>query len=277
MIPSRLVIITDLDGTLLDQQTYSYEAAVPAIGKLKSLGIPLILCSSKTGGEISALWKELSLKDPFIVENGGAIYCPARYFPFSLPAFKSKRSFRVLELGTDVRTLRQVLAEAAADCHATVKSFGTMSVEEICALTGLMKDQATLARKREYDEPFLIDGGDRERLFRILIGKGLTVTHGDRFFHLLGSHSKGKAVRTLLDLYRQRDPSFVSVGLGDSANDLPFLMQVDRPVLVRKKDGSWDTEVTAAISGIERTRAVGPQGWREAVERILTEAGGSSL
>ena len=84
-------------------------------------------------------------------------------------------------------------------------------------------------------------------------------------------------MRTLLDLYRQRDPSFVSVGLGDSANDLPFLMQVDRPVLVRKKDGSWDTEVTAAISGIERTRAVGPQGWREAVERILTEAGGSSL
>jgi mannosyl-3-phosphoglycerate phosphatase len=277
LIPSRLVIITDLDGTLLDQESYSYEAAAPAIEKLKSVGIPLILCSSKTSSEMSPLWKELSLKDPFIVENGGAIYCPARYFSFPLPAFRSKRSFKVLELGTDVRTLRQVLAEAAAHCQTTVKSFGTMSVEEISALTGLTRDQAALARKREYDEPFLIDGGDRERLFRILIGKGLTVTHGDRFFHLLGSHGKGEAVRTLLDLYRQRDPNLVSVGLGDSTNDLPFLMQVDRPVLVRKKDGSWDAAVTAAISGIERTHTVGPQGWREAVEKILTEAGGSLL
>jgi mannosyl-3-phosphoglycerate phosphatase len=277
LIPSRLVIITDLDGTLLDQESYSYEAAAPAIGKLKSRGIPLILCSSKTGSEMLPLWKELSLKDPFIVENGGAIYCPARYFPFPLPAFRSKRSFKILELGTDVRTLRQVLAEAAAHCRTTVKSFGTMSVEEVSALTGLTRDQAALARKREYDEPFLVDGGDRERLFRILIGKGLTVTHGDRFSHLIGSNSKGKAVRTLLDLYRQRDPNVVSVGLGDSANDLPFLMQVDRPVLVRKKDGSWDAAVTAAISGIERTQSVGPQGWREAVEKILTEAGGSLL
>ena len=273
MISSRLVILTDLDGTLLDQESYSYEAAVPAVGKLKSLGIPIILCSSKTGSEISSLWKELALGDPFIVENGGGIYCPPRYFPFSLPAFKSKRSFKVLELGTDVRALRQVLVETAAYCHTPVRSFGAMSVEGICAMTGLTRDQVTLARKREYDEPFLVDGGDRERLFRALIGKGFTVTHGDRFFHLTGNHSKGNAVKILLDLYRQRDSGFMSVGLGNSANDLPLLMQVDRPVLVRKMDGSWDTEVAVAIPGIERTHAVGPQGWREAVEKILTEAG----
>jgi len=270
---SHLIIITDLDGTLLDPQTYSYEASLPAIERLKSLQIPLILCSSKTRGEVAPLWHALGLTHPFIVENGGAIYCPPRYFSFTLPGFKSKRSFKVLELGTDVRTLRRVLTETAAHCHATVKSFGTMSVEDICALTGLTRDQAALAAKREYDEPFLVDGGDRERLFRALIGKGFTVTHGDRFFHLIGNHSKGKAVRILLDLFRQRDPSFMSVGIGDSANDLPLLVEVDRPVLVRRGDGSWNTVVAVAIPGIERTQAIGPQGWRELVEKILTEGG----
>jgi hypothetical protein len=47
--------------------------------------------------------------------------------------------------------------------------------------------------------------------------------------------------------------------------------------LVRRADGGWDTEVATAIPGIERTQAVGPLGWRQAVEKILAEAGGSSL
>lgn len=271
MTPSGL-IITDLDGTLLDEKTYSYEASLPAIQRLKSIGVPVILCSSKTHGEILPLWKELALKDPFIVENGGAIYSPTGYFPFPLPGFKSQRSFKVLELGTDVGTLREVLAETADRCHATVKSFGTMSVDEICALTGLTRDQATLALKREYDEPFLIEGGDRERLFRALIGKGFTVTRGDRFFHLIGGHEKGKAAKILLDLYRRRDSAAMSIGLGDSVNDLPLLIQVDRPILIRRPDGSWDPEVLRTMPQIERTREIGPEGWREAIEKIL--AGG---
>jgi mannosyl-3-phosphoglycerate phosphatase len=267
---SRLIVITDLDGTLLDENTYSYQASLPAIQGLKSLGVPLILCSSKTHGEILPLWKELALKDPFIVENGGAIYCPTRYFPFRLPGFKSRRPFKVLELGTDVGTLREVLAQTADRCHATIRSFGTMSVEDICALTGLTRDQATLALKREYDEPFLIERGDREGLFRILIGKGFTVTGGDRFFHLMGGHEKGKAVKILLDLYRRMDSAVMSMGLGDSANDLPLLLQVDRPILVRKTNGSYDPEVLREMPQVELTQAMGPHGWREAIEKVLS-------
>lgn len=271
MTPSAPIVITDLDGTLLDERSYSCQASLPAIQRLKLAGIPLILCSSKTYSEILPLWKELALKDPFVVENGGAIYCPRRYFPAPLPGFKSRDSFRVLELGTDVLTLRRVLAETAARCRAKVRSFGTMEVDEIRALTGLTRDQAALAAKRQYDEPFLIEGGDGERLFRALAGKGLTVTRGDRFFHLIGGHEKGRAVRILLGLYGRGDGAAVSVGLGNSANDLPLLREVDRPILIRRADGSWDAEVTASIPGIQRTAAIGPHGWREAMEKVLTE------
>jgi mannosyl-3-phosphoglycerate phosphatase len=76
----RLIVFTDLDGTLLDQVTYSYRASLPALRKLQALKMPVILCSSKTRAEIEPLWRELILEDPFIVENGGAIYFLPEYF-----------------------------------------------------------------------------------------------------------------------------------------------------------------------------------------------------
>ncbi|MGA0327631.1 MAG: hypothetical protein ACO3OK_11595, partial [Limisphaerales bacterium] len=43
----RWVVVTDLDGSLLDHHTYSFEAALPALSVLKEEGIPLILNTSK--------------------------------------------------------------------------------------------------------------------------------------------------------------------------------------------------------------------------------------
>ncbi|MFQ5904658.1 MAG: HAD-IIB family hydrolase, partial [Candidatus Binatia bacterium] len=136
----RLVVITDLDGTLLDQETYSYEASLPAIRRLLSLHIPLILCSSKTSSEIVALWEELGLRDPFISENGGAIYLPPNYFRFPVQGARPKGPLETLELGTDISTLRGVLAETARQCRVRIRSFGAMSPDEVSLLTGLSRN-----------------------------------------------------------------------------------------------------------------------------------------
>ncbi|MCG7852909.1 MAG: HAD hydrolase family protein, partial [Methanosarcinaceae archaeon] len=48
----KYVVFTDLDGTLIDHDTYSYKAARPALAALKKQGIPLIFCTSKTRAEI---------------------------------------------------------------------------------------------------------------------------------------------------------------------------------------------------------------------------------
>ncbi|MBW2618114.1 MAG: HAD hydrolase family protein, partial [Deltaproteobacteria bacterium] len=42
------VVFTDLDGTLLDDQTYSYDEAAPALEKCRRLGAGVVLASSKT-------------------------------------------------------------------------------------------------------------------------------------------------------------------------------------------------------------------------------------
>ena len=73
---SQLLVVTDLDGTLLDQQTYSYELCLPALRRLRASRIPIVMCSTKTSAEMLPLWRELELDAPFICESGGAIYFP---------------------------------------------------------------------------------------------------------------------------------------------------------------------------------------------------------
>jgi mannosyl-3-phosphoglycerate phosphatase len=268
----QLIVITDLDGTLLDQRTYSYELSLPALRRLQASRIPIVLCSTKTSAEMLPLWRELGLKDPFICESGGAIFFPRDYLKACVSDLKTAGTFEVLELGTDVLRLRAALAAAAADCRVGLRSFGQMDVDEIAALTGLAPEQAFRAGERQYDEPFLVRSGDVEKLSAVLRAQGLTLTRGDRFYHLTGGHSKRDAVVKLLHLHRRQYGDAVAIGLGNSANDWPMLSAVERPVLIKNPDGGWDTTVVERLPDIERTEGIGPQGWRETIDRILDEA-----
>ena len=269
---SRLIVITDVDGTLIDQRTYSYELSLPAVRRLQAKRIPIVLCSTKTSAEIILLWHELELDAPFIYENGGAIYMQRDYLKVTLRALKTDGPFEVLELGTDVDRLRVALEDAARACCVTLRTFGKMAVDEIAALTGLSLDQAARALQRRYDEPFLVESGDSEKMAAMLRAKKLTITKGDRFYHLSGGHTKRDAVEALLNLHRDQYGQVISIGLGNSANDGPMLSAVDRPVLVRNPDGRWDGTVVETIPDVERTIGTGPQGWREAIDGILDEA-----
>ncbi|MEW6601405.1 MAG: HAD hydrolase family protein, partial [Nitrospirota bacterium] len=55
----KIIIFTDLDGTLLDYPGYSFEAARSALDLIRERGIPLVVCSSKTRREIEHYRKKL--------------------------------------------------------------------------------------------------------------------------------------------------------------------------------------------------------------------------
>ncbi len=271
----RLVVFTDLDGTLLDHHTYKWTAAEPALRRLRGRGIPVVLCTSKTRAEILPLRKELGLRAPFVAENGGAIYIPRNYFPFALPTARVDAGFQVLELGLRYQKLVRALDEAAKTSGVQVRGFSRMSEKEVAAACGLSRSAARLARKREYDEPFTLEKGtsrQQERFFRWLQQRGLRWREGGRFYHLMGDNDKGVAVARLLALYRQQYGEIRSVGLGDSPNDVDFLAVVDSPVLVAKPDGSHDWGVRTAVPGVKLAAGAGPVGWNQAMLELLREA-----
>ena len=66
-------VVTDLDGTLLDH-AYDWSAAAAVLKRLQQQGIPVIPCTSKTAEEVCEFRRQAGLRDPYIVENGGAVH-----------------------------------------------------------------------------------------------------------------------------------------------------------------------------------------------------------
>ena len=148
-----LIVFTDLDGSLLDGTTYSYEAATPALTALRELGIPLVLVSSKTRAEMEPLRERLGHHDPFIVENGGAVFVPHGLFDFPLERMRTRSPYQVIELGLPYHMLREVLKQIEHAVETPLQGFGDLSVEAIMQATELPYADAILAKQREYDEP----------------------------------------------------------------------------------------------------------------------------
>jgi mannosyl-3-phosphoglycerate phosphatase family protein len=268
---SNLVIFTDLDGTLLDASTYSFEAARDALRLIKERHIPLVLCSSKTRAEIEHYRSLLRNTDPFISENGGGIFIPPEYGPLkgSLDRadMEDHDSYFVVTLGASYGELRRALETLRAQGF-DVRGFGDMTIEEVSHLTGLPIKEAALAREREFDEPFIFNGTPEtlEALLQSISALGFNATKG-RFLHLLGNSDKGKAVSILSDLYRKALGEVLTVGIGDSPNDIPMLEHADLSVAVQKEDGNYDPAID--VPNLVRVQGIGPKGWNQFVKTLV--------
>ena len=64
-----LIVFSDLDGSLLDHDTYDWAPARPALEALRESGIPLVLVSSKTLAELDDYRRQLDLRHPVVAEN----------------------------------------------------------------------------------------------------------------------------------------------------------------------------------------------------------------
>lgn len=265
----QYIVFTDLDGTLIDHNTYSYDAARSALEALKDNNIPLIFCTSKTRAELEVYVKELDIHHPFISENGGAIFIPSDYFDFEYDHTRDMNRYRIIELGTAYETLRAVLVDIRRSTGFNIIGFGDLDDAGVSADTGLDIDSARLARMREYDEAFRLEEGKdaADELVELIHSHDLNYTRGGRYWHIIGDNDKGKAVRILTEIYRRKFGNIKTIGLGDSLNDLPMLRSVDIPLLVQKPDGKHDPSITD--TGIGRVEGIGPLGWNHAILKLI--------
>ena len=266
---SQHVVFTDLDGTLLDSGTYSYEKSLGAINRLKEKGIPIIFCSAKTRAEQEIYRHELGLTHPFIVENGGAIFIPQAYFPFPFDYHKTVDDLLIIELAIPRSSVRTLLARIGRENGFRFKGFKSMSAVEVAEITGLSLESARLAKQREYDEPVEFQSSGEKDLGDLLAKlrkAGLDWSYGGRLHHVMGGGGKGKAVEILSGLYRKMWGQIRTVGLGNGVNDLPMLSQVDIPILVQKRDHSWED---SNLPRLRKAHGIGPEGWSRAIVEVF--------
>ncbi len=263
----RFIVFSDLDQTLLDGRDYCYAEAVPGLALLEEQNIPLVLCTSKTRPEVEFHRSRLNNRHPFVVENGGAVYIPTGYFGFDFDCDRRTAGCFIVELGIPYRVLVGALAELKRKTGLPLRGFSDMMVQEVASRCRLSLVQAAWAKRREYDEPFLIPAP--EAAAAVIDAADIPVTQGGRFFHLAAS-DKGRAVSMLMTLFKHAHPGAVSVGIGDAFNDLPLLEAVDIPVLVRDSDGGYDPRI--ACPGLRYADGIGPAGWNAAIASLVDGA-----
>ena len=272
MIKKKLIIFTDLDGTLLDSN-YSFKNALPALRLIRKKNIPLILCSSKTRTEIEHYRKKLKNIHPFISENGGGIYIPKSYFRFQGSGVRGQgeenEKYHIIKLGAKYSDLRKALCELRAKGF-DVRGFGDMSIKEITELTSLKTAEAKLAKQRDFDEPFVFKGSKASlnKLKQNIKLNGLTYTQGE-FFHINGKSDKGRAVEILKELYDVQNRKIIIIALGDSPNDIEMLQNVDYPIVIQKPDGSYDKRIK--VKKLIKAEGIGSEGWNRAVRSLLNK------
>ena len=262
------IIFTDLDGTLLDRKSYSYEGAEESLRLIQEKEIPLIFCSSKTKAEQEFYIHELGIKHPFIVENGGAVFIRKEYFNFKYDYQKSVSGYNVIEIGLPYEEIIEKLIDIRKKYGINFTGYRDMTAEEVSAETGLGLEAAERARKREYDETLKFEdpAEQLERFEKILHKEGLRLTHGGTFFHVMGANDKGKAVNILVRLFGKVYDSIRTIGIGDSKNDIPLLSAVDIPVLLQKPEGFWER---MDLPGLRRIEGGGPPAWNRIVLELL--------
>ena len=251
-----VVVFTDLDGTLMDHDSYAVAPAKPALDALAARSIPVVPVTSKTRAEVVPLMARLGLSGSAIAENGAVIM----HADGSIDAAVTRAK------------ITAALAALPKNVRDSMVCFCDMEVEQIAAATGLDHDDAARAAAREASEPFLWQGDATppstlvEMLGETLAKYGLCVTQGGRFFHIVPPRDKAAAISDLLSAHSPHPQSWV---LGDGPNDVSMLLAANRGALIANPH--VDTaRLLPTGHNVYMSCAFGPAGWHEAITAFLT-------
>jgi len=269
----KVLVLTDLDGSLLDHFSYSFSPAEPLLSLFKEAAVPVIPVTSKTRAELVALRRELNNQEPFIVENGAAVFIPQHYFASPPSGSVPVDEFYCYQFSKSRDYWISLLAEQRPAFRSEFETFSSMGIEGIQEATGLSENAARLADMREFSEPVRWLGSDaRKEIFvKTLREAGATVLQGGRFLHVTGDCNKGSALQWLYRQYQgfAPDRSFLTIAAGDSDNDVDMLQVADCAVVIRSP---VHPPPAVEHSNSYLSDKTGPEGWVEGVSRFLGAA-----
>ena len=119
------MVFTALDGSLLDPQSRSFEAARASLRRLITTGIPVVPVTGKTFAEVRLLADVLGIEGPIVIESGGGI------------ARRVGSSWRLEACGAETKELREAVPVIEQRSGARLRLYSAMRLDEAAAAAGL--------------------------------------------------------------------------------------------------------------------------------------------
>lgn len=260
------LVFTDLDGTLLNHDDYDCAAIKPFLAQLTAADVTVVFNTSKTFAEVTDLQAMLNHRQPFITENGSAVYIPKFYFPLKPIGCEELDEYWRYALAPTCAKLHEDLINYASEFKNCYRLFSELSAQEVSELTGLSVEQSKLALTREYSDPIYWQGSDEQlsEFLTLLEPLDYEVLVGGRFIHLNKQTNKGQAQNWLLNQFKThyRHP-FTTIALGDSQNDMAMLDEADIAILITNPNSKAKAKLAHKPWHVSERPA--PLGWIDEV------------
>ena len=258
----KILIFTDLDGSLLHRDTFKFDEIKEYLKKLLSNGIYIIPNTSKTEKEILEFNNELGSSLPFISENG-AIIKGLDLLNSNLP--------KELILSRGKVNLKNIFKEfVPPDLQTKCKWLSEMDTKKQSLIFGLKDEKLKIALDRKYSIPFIFEGtkNEKKELSKIVKKKGLTLQEGGRVINLTDKVNKAKALQVFVRFYRKNNKNVKIIAVGDNYNDLDMLKVSDFPCLVFNDKFTLDE---IHIDNLIITNKPSPEGWADVIKIALVK------
>ena len=260
----KVVIFTDLDGSLLHRDTFKFDSIKEYIIGLISQGIIIIPNSSKTEKEIEKFNEELGVKLPYISENGSSIQGLNLInvnFPNKIILSREKEEL--------LKIFKDKVPEQLRDKCVQISKIIKKEQEKIFGQTD---DKLKNALNRKYTLPFLFVGNKNEKnkLTKILNSNLLTLQEGGRVLNLCDNINKIKSMNRVIKILKKTEDKIKTIGVGDNYNDLEMLKNCDVPCLVFNDQFKLDK---INIDNLIFSNKPSPEGWADVIKMALEKIG----
>ena len=258
----KILIFTDLDGSLLHRDTFKFDEIKDYLKILLSQGIFIIPNTSKTEKEILEFNNELGSDLPYISENGAAIN-GLNLLNSNLP--------KELILSREKNNLIKIFENSIpVNLQNKCKWLSDMDKKKQSLIFGLGDEKLKMALDRKYTIPFLFEGNKSEKneLFRILKSENLAAQEGGRVINLTDKVNKAKALNVFVRFFKKNNKNVKTIAVGDNYNDLDMLKTSDFPCLVFNDKFTLDE---IPINNITITNKPSPEGWADVIKKALVK------
>ena len=257
----QIIIFTDLDGSLLDKNTFEFDEIEDYFRELISLGIKIIPNSSKTEAELSDFNNRYNLNLSFIAENGSSIH--------GLNLMHKNLPEKIILSRSADEIYNVYNQKITPELKAKITFILRLKLKERKEIFGLPLDKMRLAVKRDHSIPIQFNGTEIEKneFIKIMNNSGLTIQTGGRIMNICDNVNKSKAMSKTMELINKEiDNEIITIGVGDNQNDIDMLKHSDYPCLV--KNNSFDSSLLN-IDNLIKSTEPSPRGWADVIKTAI--------